>query len=212
MVFLILSLILHWIYLSLLLRKQRFSTIFIYSGIIINSFNSPIIHLRLNTDICQSNIISIIDNNNDLLQISNLPMITMILSDGYHHLDLVIFDEQEHIELYQEIDIATGNQSLRVNVLDKQYKPVENISVYLELVDYTNINHQYQTNQYGEVIFHYLPTDIQVYIEVICMNTKRQAYAQINTLNYQNITLILKEMNTSYDEEYDKLDRGYYAI
>lgn len=147
------------------------------------------------------------------LQISDQSSrLSLLLSNGYHHLDFILFDKIEQIEFYQGIDIAIGNQSLRVNVLDEKYKPVENITVYLELIDYSNINEKYQTNHNGEVIFHYLPNDIQIYIEAKCISTKRQAYVQINTLKYQNITLILKEINSSYDDEYDTLDRGYYAV
>jgi len=212
-IFLIVSLILHWQYLSSFSIKKRFSKTLIHSGIVSNSFNPSIIHLTLNTQISESNLVSIIDNDVILFQVSNSSTITMILSDGYHHLDFIIFDPIENIEFYQGIDISTGSQSLLITIFDKQYKPVRNISVHLELVDYSNINYKYQTNQFGEVIFHYLPRHIQVYIEAICMNTKRYASVQIDTLNYRNITLILKGMSVFYDgDEYDSLDPGYYAV
>jgi len=210
--FLIVSLISNWQYLSSFCTKQRIFKTIINSGIIINSFNPSIIHLNLNIKIFQSNIISIIDNNVLLFQISNSSTITIILSDGYHHLNLIIFDQINKNEFYQDIHISTGSQLLRVNVLDEQFKPIQNITVYLELVNYSNINQKYQTNQFGEVIFHYLPKHVQVYIEAICIHTKRHAYIQINTSNYRNITLILKEMNVFYDGEYDSSDQGYYAI
>jgi hypothetical protein len=184
----------------------------IHSGLVMNSFNPSIIHLSLNKYFSQSNLISILDNNMILFQMMNLSTITMILSDGYHHLDFIVFDETEQIEYYQAIEISTGSQSLLITVLNKQYKPVENITVHLELFDYPHINIDYQTNQFGEVIFRNLPQHAQVYIEAICMITKRQAYAQIDTLNYQNLTFILKEMSLFYDDEYDASDRGYYAV
>jgi hypothetical protein len=212
LIFLLVNLILHWQYLLLFSRKQRCFQKLIHSGIRINSFNPSIIHLNLTKEISQSNILSIIDNNLLLFQISNPSSITMILSNGYHHLDFIVFNEIENIEFYQRIDISTGTQSLFVTVLDKQYQPVRNLTVHLNLVDYPNINHEYQTNQFGEVIFYYLPKNVQVYIEAICTSTKRHAYAQIDTLNYRNITLILKEMRVFYDEEYDLSDRGYYAV
>jgi len=210
--FLIVSLISNWQYLSSFCIKQRIFKTIINSGIIINSFNPSIIHLNLNKKIFQSKIISIIDNNILLFQISNPSIITITFSDGYHHLNLIVFDQINKIEYYQDIDISTGSQSLHVTVLDKQFKPVQNIKVYLELVDHSNINHEYQTNQFGEVTFHHLPRHAQVYIEAICINTQRHAYVQIDTFNYRNITLILKQMNVFYDQEYDSSDQGYYAI
>jgi hypothetical protein len=192
--------------------KERYFKLLIHSGLVMNSFNPSIIHLSLNKHISSSNLISILDNNVILFQVLNPLKITMILSDGYHHLDLIIFDDIENIEYYQSIEISTGSQSLLVTVLDKQYKPVGNISVHLELIDYPNINLDHQTNQFGEVIFSNLPQHIPIYIEAICMTTKRQAYTQIDTLNYRNLTLILKEMSLFYDDEYDASDRGYYAV
>ena len=190
---------------------MRYFKTIIHSGLIINSFNPLIIHFSLNQHFSQSDLITIHDNNILLFQVTNPSIMTMILSDGYHRLDFIVSDPIENIEYYQNIEISTGSQSLRINVLNNQYKPVENITVHLELVDYPHIYRDYQTNQFGEVIFRNLP-QAPVYVEAICMATKQHAYAQIDTRNFRNLTIVLKEMSLFYDDEYDPADRGYYAI
>ncbi len=215
-IFLFVNLCIYYLYSLLFSTRQRMSKFLINSGITINSFNSPIVYLTFNTYIVdQSSILSIIDNNAILVQSfksSELLPIKMILPDGFHHLDIFIIDEIQNYEFYQEIDISTGTHSLFVIILDQQYKPVENISVHLELVDYSHINLKHYTNHLGEVIFHHLPRHTQVYIEAICMNSKRYAFIEIDTLYYRNITLILNDMSTYHYDEYDSLDQGYYAI
>ncbi|CAF0907439.1 unnamed protein product [Rotaria sordida] len=213
-IFLTVSLFIYWHYVLSFSKRLRVSKRLVYSGITINSFNPFRLNLTFNTNIIESNILSIIDNNAILVQLSKpsqTSTITMILSDGFHHLDILLLDEIENIEFYQAIDIASGSQSLKVTVLDQQYKPVENISVHLELVDYSHITLEYYTNHFGEVIFHYLPKNIQIFIEAIYMNSKRHAFVEIDTDHYQNITLILKDMSVLHDDEYSPLDQGYYA-
>ena len=209
---LVINVFLHWRCLSSFSEKQRFFKTLVLSGIALNSFNPPILRLTLNTQISPSQFISIIDNNIVVFQLSNSSTTKMMLSDGFHHLDIIIFDEIENVEFYQTMDISTGTQSIDVTVLDEHYKPVENVSVHLELVDYSHISVEHQTNRLGEVIFHHLPRNEQVYIEAICMNTKRHAYIGIHTCDYRNITLILKQMSALYDDEYNPTDRGYYAV
>lgn len=196
-------------------KRQRSSKTIVYSGITINSFNPPLLNILLNFNITPSNTISIIDNNAFLLHSlkpSQTSIITMILSDGFHHLDILMIDQIQNIEFYQQIDISTGTQSLLLTVLDQQYKTVENISVHLELVDYSHISLDYYTNDVGEVIFNYLPRHSQVYIEAICMKTKRYGFIEIDTLDYRTVTVILKDMNTVHHDEYDRLDQGYYSV
>ena len=61
--------------------------------------------------------------------------------------------------------------------------------------------------------FNYLPKDTEIYIEAICMKTKRFGFIEIDNVNNNgNLSLITKDMNTFYDDEYDLLDRGYYSI
>ncbi|CAF1049268.1 unnamed protein product [Rotaria sp. Silwood1] len=213
--FLIVNLFTYWYYILSFSKRLRLSKILIYSGIMINSFNPSRVYLTFNTHIMDSNILSIIDNNAILVQLSKplqTSTITMILSDGFHHLDVVLLDEIQNIEYYQSVDIASGTQSLKVTVLDQQHKPVENISVHLELVDYSHITLEYYTNYFGEVIFHYLPKHTQIHIEAICMNSKRHAFAEIVIHHYQNITLILQDMSVLHYDEYSPMDKGYYAV
>ena len=209
------NLFIYWHYALSLSKRQRLSKTIIYSGIIINSFNPPLLNILLNFNITPSNTISIMDNNVFLLyslKPSHTSTIKMILSDGFHHLDILMIDQIQNIELYQQIDISTGTQSLIVTVLDKHYKTVENILVHLELVDYSHISIDYYTNKVGKVIFNYLPKHSQVYIEAICMKTKRYGFIRVDTLDYRNVTLILKDMHTADHDEYDQLDQGYYSV
>ena len=212
---LLVSLLIYWQYSSSFSAKHRSSSTLIHSGIAINSFNSPSLHLTLNTHIIQTSVLSIIDNDILLTHfnpLSSISTITMILSDGFHHLDIIVIDQIRNIELYQEIDIFTGTQSLLVTVLDQQYKPVRNVSVHLELVDYSHISLEHYTNRFGEVIFRHLSRQARVYIEAICLNSRRHAFVELNTLHYRNITLILQEMSALNYDEYDPSDRGYYAV
>ncbi|CAF1395914.1 unnamed protein product [Rotaria magnacalcarata] len=209
LIFLTINLIIYWS------TRTRLSEKLIHSGIKINSFNPPHIDLTFTTQIVQSSSLSILDNNIVLVQLSEPSQIsatTIILSDGFHHLDILLLDELQNIEFYQAIDIASGTRSLKVNVLNQQYKSVENISVHLELVDYSHITYEYLTNRLGEVIFHYLPKHIKIHIEAVCIKTKHHAFAEIDTLNYQNITLVLRDMSALHYDEYDLSDEGYVTI
>ncbi|CAF3643370.1 unnamed protein product [Rotaria socialis] len=196
LIFLTINLIIYWFTRTRLIGR-------------INSFNPSHINLTFNTQIVHSRSLSILDNNVVLVQLSESSQIsttTIILSDGFHHLDISLLDEIQNIEFYQAIDLASGTRSLKVNVLNQQHKSVENISVPLELVDCSHITYEYVTNRLGEVIFHYLPKHVKINIEAVCMKTKRHAFAEIDTLNYQNITVVLH-----YDE-YDLSDEEYVAI
>jgi hypothetical protein len=211
-IFLTVNLCIYWHYSLSVFKRQRLLKTLVYSGIAINSFNPPLLNILFNSNITQSNSLSIIENNAILVQLSETSTIMMILPDGFHHLDILIIDQIQNIEFYQQIDLSTGTQSLLITVLDQQYKSVENISVHLELVDYSHISLDYQTNHFGQIIYHYLPKHSRVYIEAICTKTKRYAFVDIDTLDYRNLTLILKDMNALHYDEYDLSDKGYYAL
>ncbi|CAF1367179.1 unnamed protein product [Adineta steineri] len=195
----------YWKHGSFFPIKRRISRTMVESGVSINSFNPPHLDFFFNLTNTQLNSISIISNNVNLLQISPLSEISIVpvnFSDGYHHLDILMLDDIHDIEFYQQIDISTGNQTLRVTILNEDYEPVKNISVHLELSIYSHITAQQYTNQFGEVTFNYLSRNSQVYVEAISMATKRYAFSGLNTLKYQNITLILEEMNSTHYDEY----------
>jgi hypothetical protein len=209
------SLYIYWRYSLSSPVKQRSPRTLIHSGVVINSFNPPLLHLTLNTHTVQANTLSIIDNDILLTHLTSLSLILstrMMLSDGFHHLDIVTIDQVQNIEFYQEIDIFIGIQSLLVTVLDQQYKSVRNISVRLELVDYSHISLEHQTNRFGQVVFRHLPRQARVYIEAVCLNSQRHASVELDTFHYRNVTLILQEMSSLDYDEYDPSDRGYYAV
>ena len=150
-IFSTINLFLYFHYSFLYSKPQRVSYIFVESGIAINSFNPPILHILLKPNITNSNQISIIDNNNHilLLQSSQTSTTILTLSDGFHHLLILMIDQIQNVEFYQQIDISIGTQSLLLTVSDQQNKPVENILVHLELVNYSHISVNYYTNEVG---------------------------------------------------------------
>ena len=202
------------IFLLYLRRKDRMEKKLIDSDLLIHSFNPTVIQLTLNIPIPSSDRLSIIDKHLLLFQFSNISMITMMFTEGYHHLYLSMIDSKEQIEYYQTMEISTGSQSLLVTVLNNQSEVMKNIPVHLELVHHPQISFDSQTNQFGQVTFSNLPGSLPIYIEAFSQDKKSQADIRIDHLNERNLTLILKELPQSYDDgdEYDPSDRGYYAI
>ncbi|UJR27159.1 hypothetical protein I4U23_008457 [Adineta vaga] len=128
-------------------------------------------------------------------------------------IDLLLNDEKENIKYSSQYDIQTIYQPLFVIVLDEENKPVTNITVHIKLFDYSSITFAHYTNDFGEVNFHHLSRDLHGFIEAICPLSKRYASIEIkDTYHVENITLVLKELSSIDYEEYDPMDRGYYAI
>ncbi|CAF1218409.1 unnamed protein product [Adineta ricciae] len=113
-------------------------------------------------------------------------------------------------------DVKTGNnefdQSLLATVLDEQSQPVVNVSVHLQLLDYSSVTTVRYTNRSGHAKFDYLPRDSQGFVEAICPKSKRYAFMEINTRRDRSVTVILKEKVSIDYEEYDPSDQGYYAV
>lgn len=214
-IFFMLNLFIYYYFVLSFAIRPRISEKLISSGIEINSFNPSRIYLSLNIPQYQSSSLSIIDNHSPLVyfpQASQLSTITIMLSDGYHQLDIILIDEIERIELHQSIDIASGTQSLKVIVVDEKHIPVKNFSVHLELVDYSHISCESSTNYLGEAMFQNLPTHSKLYIETISEKTNRYAYMDIDDLNSANVTLVLQEMSKYHVDDYDPSDQGYKAV
>ena len=195
------------------------ATTLIRSNIAMNSFNPGHIHFSLHPHLTSFHRLFIIDNNAPLLELSHPPSSTSLmalnLSDGFHHLQilLVLLGVQPSSgRFYEEIDLSVGSRSLLVAVLDEEHRPMENISVHLELVEYSHISRELRTNRAGEVLFDHLPGNSQVYVEAACVKTNRQAFVEVNTDHYRNMTLLLGKTSAWHYDEYDPADRGYYAI
>ena len=136
----------------------------------------------------------------------------MLLPDGFHRLDILLLDKTQNIKLHETVYMASGTQALQFTILDQRHQPVENASVHLELVAYSHIALDYNTNHAGQVTFHHLPKYTQVYVEAVCMKSKRLAFAEIDTVHYHNLTLVLQDLSILDYNEYESLDRGYYAV
>lgn len=195
------------------------TTTLIRSSIAVNSFNPGHIHFSLHPYLTSFHRLFIIDNDAPLLELSHPPASTpsmaLILSDGFHHLEILLVLLDDHPSsgrFYEEVDLFVGSRSLLVTVLDDEHRPMENISVHLELVEYSHISGELRSNRAGEVLFEHLPGDSQVYVEAACKKTKRQAFVEVNTNHYRNITLVLGKTSAWHYDEYDPADRGYYAI
>ena len=194
-------------------RNQRMEKAFINVDLFIHSFNPTILYLTLNTPMLASEHVSITDKHLLLFHVSNFSMITMIFSEGYHQLDLSILDSIELIEYHQTMEISTGSQILLITVLNNQSEPMNDVFVHLELIDHPHIYLDAHTDSFGQVTFTNLPRSLPIYIEAIGPTRQSRAYIQVDHLDERNFTLILNDMTRSYDaDEYDPLDRGYYAI
>lgn len=194
--------------------RQRIRETLIQSGININSFNPPIIHLTFHAHYIQSNLLSIFDNNVTLVQLwkpLNLLTIKLILSDGYHQLNIIVFDRIQQREIYQSVDVSIGKHFLLVTIRDEE-QAIENVTVHLHLVDHSHIYLDEITNHLGQVTFPYLPVETLVHIEATCVESKRYAFVEMKIAHHQEIILILKNVSASIDDEYDSQDRGFYAI
>ena len=194
--------------------RQRIPQKLIQSGININSFNPPIIHLTFHAYYIQSNFLSIVDNNVTLVQLwkpLNILTIKLILSDGYHQLDITVVDRIQRREFYQSIDISIGRHFLLVTIRDEE-QVIKNITVHLHIVDHSHIYLEETTNHLGQVTFPYLPPETLVHIEAVCIQSKRYAFVEMKPVYHEEIILVLKNISASTDDEYDSQDRGFYAI
>ena len=214
-IFLVLNVFLVFHYLALSFIRQRISKSLVHSGLTDNSFNPPLIYLTIHTHAIDSSLLSIIDNNLTLTELSkplNMLTIKLLLTDGYHRLTILIFNSIERDEFYQTLDISIGSRSLLVTIRDEE-QSIENITVHLHLLNHSHIFREETTDRFGQVTFHHLPDQTLVHLEATCTHSKRYASVEINTHHYQEIILVLKTLNASTTyEDYDTQDRGFYAI
>ena len=198
--------------LSSALPSQRSSfAALVHSGLVASSFNPTVLHFSLN----RAYFLALVDNQASPVHFMILPKtrsIRVILSDGFHRLDIRLFDPTSNVHVHQQVDIAVGTRSLIVTVLDHRNEPVHNVSVRVELAEHPQIALDLRTNRTGKAEFRHLPRESQVNVEAVCLRSKRRAFIDITTSDYEHITLTLQNTSEIDYDEYGPDDKGYYAI